>query len=322
MRNLLNIIVILVTLTGFGLAKLHFENQLNKEMVQENLLQKPLDHGERLKLGQTGAAVALGGLRSLVAAVWNFRAFLQFSDLDWIKLEQSYHIITTLQPQTTSYWQTGAWHLHTNASVYYKENTKLSPFRRRELQKLYIKKGSDLLEEGVRQNPDNWKLYNSLARLWSDHYKFPDYERSVKYYDATLACKSLPSYIRPMLERFRFYTLTRIPKRRKEALKEGVRLFKASPNNHLPSLCNYIFALQNELNIPKSERIPDSELFPDPKTQLYWLSNLWRHRNQDYPMSGVIAKIEELKKQLNTPSHNHPPQKTRQPGPFERSIKP
>lgn len=300
MRITIHILVIFCVLLAFGMSKLHFEDRLNHQMVEQRLIQPPLKEGTSLQLGQTGAAVALGGLRSLVAAIWNLRAFLHFEDTNWIKLEQSYQVITTLQPQTIHYWETGGWHLHTNASVYYKENTDLPPFRRLSLQREYINKGSNFVEEGIRQNPDSWRLHQSLASVWSDFNKLPDLNRAILHYEGVLACKDLPDYRRDMFERFRFYTMTRIPERYPEALEEGLRLYRASDRNRTPSLCNYLFALQNALNIPEENRIPDEELFPSKERQLIWLKNLWTRRVQDFPVNGVQAKIEQLESELQT----------------------
>jgi len=108
MRTIAQIIVIFVVLLGFGFAKYRYEDRLSRDMVNSKLIQPPLREGTSLQLGQTGAAVALGGLRSLVASIWNFRAFLYFEELNWIKVEEAYEIATTLQPQTTYYWETGA----------------------------------------------------------------------------------------------------------------------------------------------------------------------------------------------------------------------
>jgi hypothetical protein len=123
----------------------------------------------------------------------------------------------------------------------------------------------------------------------------------VRYYDDTLACDTIPDYRRAMLERFRFYTMTRIPERRREALKLGIQLYHASTRTRTPSLVNYIFALQNGLHIPKANRIPDTELYPNKKIQLRWLKNLWNRRNQDYPVDGVRTKIRELEHDLTQP---------------------
>lgn len=294
MRTFSQIVVILAVLIAFGAAKLRFEDRLGRDMVGEKLIQPPLKEGTSLRLGQTGAAVALGGLRSLVAAAWNLRAFVHFENLDWIKLEESYETITSLQPQTTQYWDTGAWHLHTNASVYYNENKDLPPFRRKSQRQLYIKKGSDLLEEGVRQNPDNWRLHHALARLWSDRHKVPDLPRALRHYQDTLACDTVPNFKRSQLERFTFYTMCKIPEKHVEALELGRKLFYDTDKNHTPNLVCCLFALQNELKTPVSARIPDDRLFPNKKSQLTWLKNYWNHRGEEYPMTGVRAKIDAL----------------------------
>ena len=294
MSILIQILVIFVVLLGFGAAKLGYEDRLNQDMVSEKLIQPPMKEGTSLQLGQTGAAVALGGLRSLVASIWNFRAYLHFEELNWIKVEESYEIMTTLQPQTTYYWTTGAWHLHTNASGYYRDNEKLTPFRRASMRKRYIDKGSAFLEEAARQNPDNWKLTYELARMWSDHHKLPDFERSIRHYADTLECESLPKYKRAQLQRFRLYTMTRTEGRKQEAYNMGRSLFEQSPDNHLPRLVCALFALQNSLNIPSSERIPDLKLFPSEALQLAWLKVYLKSEQLGYPMTGVRAKIFEL----------------------------
>lgn len=298
MRIIIQLVVIFAVLIAFGAAKLRYEDKLHKDMVEERLLQPPLEEGTSLRLGQTSAAVALGGLRSLVAAVWNLRAFVHFENLDWIKLEESYEVITTLQPQTTHYWDTGAWHLHTNASVHYSEAKDLTPLRRKALRKLYIDKGSAFLEEGVSQNPDNWKLHLALARLWSDRFKIPDLPRSVAHYDDALATESMPSYKRKQYRRFRFYTMARVPEMQQEALRIGTELFHETPDNHLPNLVCSLFALQNKFDVGEDTRISDQKLFPNPRVQLNWLQNYWENRRIDFPMDGVQQKIQQLEEKI------------------------
>ncbi len=294
MRTTIQIVVIFFVLLSFGFAKYRYEDKLSRDMVSLKLIQPPLREGTSLQLGQTGAAVALGGLRSLVAAIWNFRAFLHFEKLDWIKVEETYEIITTLQPQTTYYWDTGAWQLHTNASSYYKEKEDLSPLRRRSMQKRYLEKGSSFLELGLIENPDNWKLHRELSRVWSEFHKLPDIERAMKHFDDTLKCDSLPEFKRPHIQRFKYYAMTRLQSLQQEAYRYGYDLFKESPDNHLPKLSCTLFALQNSLDIPQNERIPDSELFPSSQRQLEWLKNYIIHEKQGYPMDGVRLKIQQL----------------------------
>ena len=162
------------------------------------------------------------------------------------------------------------------------------------MRKRYIDKGSAVLEEGARQNPDNWKFHYELARLWSDYHKFPDYERSLQHYANTLACKTLPDYKRDQMRRFMFYTMTRAEDNEQEAYDMGRSLFEQSPDNHLPRLACSLFAMQNSLNTPQSERIPDLKLFPSEALQLAWLRIYLKGEHLGYPMTGVRAKILEL----------------------------
>jgi hypothetical protein len=294
MRTTAQIIVIFVVLLGFGFAKYPYEDRLSRDMVSSKLTQPPLRDGTSLQLGQTGAAVALGGLRSLVASIWNFRAFLYFEDLNWIKVEEAYEIATTLQPQTTYYWETGAWHLHTNASSHYREDKSLSLYRQRSMQKRYIEKGSSFLQLGITHNPDNWKLHRELSRIWSDHHKVPDIERAMKHFDNTLKCKSLPEFRRAQTQRFKYYAMTRLESQQQEAYRYGYSLFKESNDNHLPRLCCSLYALQNALNIPESMRIPEDKLFPDADKQLKWLKHYIAQESIGYPINGVESKIKRL----------------------------
>lgn len=294
MKTLGQLIIVLAALAGFGALKQPYEQRLHTELLENRLIPRPMKKIDKRELSQVAAAAVLGGMRSPIASIENLRAFVHFENLDWPKLEKSYQTITALQPHTTHYWDTGAWHLHTNASVHYKENKHLSPFRRSAMRKRYIEKGSALLEEGIRQNPNNWRLHNALARLWSDFHKLPDLARAVKHYEDTLACDTLPAYKRNQIARFTFYTMTRVPDRQQDAYQLGLDLFRQSKRNHTPNLVCCLFALQNALKIPEDKRLPDTTLFPNQQTQLTWLQNYFAHRHQDYPMDGIRQKILEL----------------------------
>jgi hypothetical protein len=294
MRTTAQIIVIFVVLLGFGFAKYQHEDRLSRDMVSHKLIQPPLREGTSLQLGQTGAAVALGGLRSLIASIWNFRAFLYFEELNWIKVEEAYEIATTLQPQTTYYWETGAWQLHTNASSHYRELDDISPYRRRSMQRRYIEKGSSFLELGIKQNPDNWKLHRGLSRIWTDYHKLPDIERALKHFDNTLKCESLPDFRRNQIQRFKYYAMTRLDSIQDDAYRYGCEIYRESTDNHLPKLACTLFALQNALNIGQENRISDEELFPDSQKQLNWLKSYKKAAAQGYPMNGVESKIRQL----------------------------
>mgnify|MGYP001827639902 CR=1 FL=1 len=129
--------------------------------------------------------------------------------------------------------------------------------------------------------------------------KLPDFPRAIKHYDDMLASETLPEFRRNQYSRARFYTLARVPERQEETLKEGLRIFRKTPDNHLPNMICVLFALQNAIPPPENQRIPDQELFADEKTQYLWLKNYRLRRSPDFPMNGVDEKLRELEKKLH-----------------------
>ncbi|NJM36475.1 MAG: hypothetical protein HC845_00580 [Akkermansiaceae bacterium] len=59
----------------FGAARMPYEAALAKELRAARLTPQPLEIGTREKIGQTSSAVALGGLRTLVATFLSLRAY-------------------------------------------------------------------------------------------------------------------------------------------------------------------------------------------------------------------------------------------------------
>jgi len=140
------------------------QQKLTEQLKEERFIQAQLSQEKQLKLGQTGAAVALGGLRSLIAAVMNLQAFGCFENQEWVELEQLYDVIVTLQPNNTYYWETGAWHLAYNAYYDFEEKLGLSPARCRLKQREYHQKGETFLLRAVEDNPGEMSLWQDLGR--------------------------------------------------------------------------------------------------------------------------------------------------------------
>ena len=95
MHALRQTLVIILSLLLFGALKLHYEDNLSETMVEQRLLQPKLSSETRLEVGQISAAAMLGGMRSLIASIWNLRAYYHFENLDWLELEKNYELITT-----------------------------------------------------------------------------------------------------------------------------------------------------------------------------------------------------------------------------------
>ncbi len=212
-RNVKKLTVILLVLFLTGLARLPFEQKLAVELRERGLIQAPIDLDTRDKLGQTTYAVALGGLRSLVAAIKNLSAHTHFGNQEWFKLEEEYQTITTLQPRVRYYWETGAWHLAYNAYADYADKPGVPEARRRLAQKDFLARGRRMLEEGVENNPRDWRLHQALARLLNDPFKPQDLPAAAAVFEKALQIEGVPQ----QLQREYLYTLSRIPERNEDA---------------------------------------------------------------------------------------------------------
>lgn len=281
------IIISLIAVLGFGMVRMPLQNHILEQEKAEGLLQEPLHLDSSDYLEQQLAMVSLGGLRSLVAAFLSMEAFDCFLTSDWTNLERRYKQVTALAPHSDFYWDTGAWHLGSNASSDYLDNKMLSPMERREGFNKYIRKGRDFLRKGLQANPDSWFLYNALGNMLSDTYRQPDFEQAAEAFRQ--AREHGASYLTARKE---FYALARVPSKAKEALELGKELFK-DPRNRTPSMVTNIFALENRLHVPEKDRIPFRELFPSDELAREMMTN---HLNNTlrYPVDGLRQALEAL----------------------------
>ena len=234
-------VILLLALAGFGALRLPVEQRVTRSLTGHGLLPERLALGTREKLGQTGAVVALGGLRTLIAALLNLRAYGFFEQQDWFRLEDTFHTIVTLAPRSIYYWDTGAWHLAYNAASYYQsEGAPDTPaLRRRHLWRDAIQRGIALLERGIRNNPDSWVLPYRLGRLHDDPLKLTNHPEAARWFEYAIA-RGAPPYARRAL----LWSIARIPGRERETLAYARQLF-ADEANRVPTLRCVLFAAES-----------------------------------------------------------------------------
>ena len=138
MKFLRNLFFVLLAIVVTGFARRPLDDRLVKSMQERNLLPPPISLDTREELGQTSLAIALGGLRPLVAAMLNIKAHTYWEEQDWYELEQSYKTIVALQPRVRYYWEIGSWHLYSNAYADYADKPGLSEGLRRLRQKEFF----------------------------------------------------------------------------------------------------------------------------------------------------------------------------------------
>ncbi len=314
MKPCWKIALLAVALLAFGAARMPFEAKLSGELRAANLFPPPLEIGTREKIGQTSSAVALGGLRTLVATFLNLRAFTFFTEQRWDDVEDTFDTIVDLAPRTRYYWETGSWHMAYNAASYYLNDSKLPALRRREAWRSSIIKGRSFLERGARNNPDDWSILANLGFLLSDTNKFdafrdPDetFAAAAEAYRKSAEAGKALGYVR----RSWFYSLARVEGRESEALALGRSLYDEGRQNRTPTLLMLLLVLEAHENPGMDVAKRAIELFGAPEKAYEALSSHWRRTRERFPVFGVAAGLESLEKSLSIPPEksvfNQPP---------------
>lgn len=286
MTNARKILIVLGVLALAGVARTPFEKKVEQTLRAEQLLSEPLNISTRERIGQDSAAIALGGLRTLVAFAYNLRAFEYFEHQDWVRVEDTYETVVTLAPHTIYYWDTAAWQMATNAAGDIRDDESLSALRRDQLRKGYIEKGRSFLKRGIENNPDDWRLPASLGRLYSDQSKVPDYPEAYHWFSYA-AERNAPEFIR----HHALTSLIRIPGRGKDA-RVLLGQILANPRERVPTMLvlSFVFARQDgDTSTDLAKRIFGSE-----PQALQSLTNYLRREKEDFPMTGVKEEIARL----------------------------
>ncbi len=240
----------LLVLILLGVAKLPLEEAATRYLRATKLLSAPLNLDTREKLSQMSFAAALGGARSLIATITYLRAYHEWENVNWAKVDSLFQLTTSLQPRYANYWEEASWHMAYNAASNYLHNEKIDPLVRGRLYQEYVQRGITILKDGMRYLPDDARLWNSLAEI---------YER--RSHEPKLAAEAyLEVYRLTKNDRYaRFaayqYALTADP----ALWRKAYDLLRASyaKKQVTPSLLENMKTLEQRLNIPFPQRIHD-----------------------------------------------------------------
>ncbi|MEX1116674.1 MAG: hypothetical protein WEB53_15620 [Akkermansiaceae bacterium] len=293
--------ILIVALLAFGAVRMPFEAALSKDLRGTGLTPPPLEVGTRDKIGQTSSAVALGGLRTLVATFLNLRAFTFFQEQRWDDVADTFDTIVDLAPRTRYYWETGSWHMAYNAASYYMNDSTMPSLRRRESWRAAILKGRAFLERGIRNNPDDWSLYANLGFLLSDTNKYPAFRDPDETFAAAAEAygnSAATGKALPYVSRSQFYSLARVKGREKEALAMARSLY-ATQRNRTPTLLVLLFVLEAHENPEMDAMKRAIELFETPAKAYEALSGHWQRTRERFPIDGVAQALEGLEKLLS-----------------------
>ncbi|MFD0893167.1 hypothetical protein KBB96_17240 [Luteolibacter ambystomatis] len=283
-------------LLAAGGLRATWEQPMTREFRAAGLLSSPVGIDTRDRIGQTSSAVALGGLRTLVATFLNIRSFTYFSEKRWGDVADTYDLIVDLAPNTIQYWDMGSWHMAYNAAGDYRTNSDLPAARRREAWQEWIKRGEAFLRRGIRNNPDDWQLPAALGRICSAPDKLREYPEAVEAFRASADTgKALP-YVR----RLQLYSLARCSGREAEAL-EMARGMYASPRNRTTTMVAILFALEQKVSPSTNPTARAIELFEGDKAAYDGLSLYWLRENERFPVDGVASALKGLETKFAIP---------------------
>jgi tetratricopeptide (TPR) repeat protein len=250
MRGLVALAVLIVV----GVLNLPVERNLAALHRQEHFQGVEFNLDLREKIGQLGFIAALSGFRAMVADALFIQAYSAWENTEWGRMLLLFRQMTTLQPRVLLFWDTAAWHMAWNASLAALNDQKQPRLALRvKAQREYFALGKDFLERGIKNNPDRPELYEALARLYKEKYK--DHEHASEYYAKAAA---LPGAA-PWDRRFSAYELSYCEGREREAYERLRGLYDAGPQERLPTLIKRLKFLEDKLEIPQDQRIPDKE---------------------------------------------------------------
>jgi hypothetical protein len=296
-------------LLAAGAARLPVEAEWTAQFRGAGLLRQGVAADTRAKIGQTFYAVALGGLRTLVATFFNLRALGFYEDRDWDRMHETFETMVALAPRTGEYWTSGAHHQAMNAASYYRndEFLDLPPLRREALWRASVRRGREFAERGTRQVPDDWKLHAFLGFLLTDRYRYSafgdldeTFAAAASEYRAAADCPGSLPYLR----RFELYALARVKTRKGEAL-ELARSLYANPANRTPTLRRVSFALEMWAQPTTTDPVTLAvERFGSAPAAYRELGDYWQHGAACLPMDGVALTLRKLEQQLAIPDTN------------------
>ncbi len=246
-----------VILLGFGILRTPLEIRIDKEKQTAGFSRPSPSKELREQLGQSGFLAALGGFRSMLAAVLWIDAHAAWERTEWGRMAALFQAVTTLQPRSPLYWDMASWHMAWNAgSAAYQNPDQPSEALRLRAQKQYWDLGKDFLQRGILNNPNEFSLYERLAILERD--KYQDFCAAAKNFDAAASLPGAPEY----LKRFALYSLALCPGKEKEAYEKLRSLADETDSRLLPGILHHLQQLEEKLGIPKEKRVNSQKKNP------------------------------------------------------------
>ena len=244
-------LLVVAAMLTFGVLKLPAERAIALEHRGSHFDEPALNLDLREKVGQLSFVAALSGFRAVLADFLFIQANVAWERTEWSRVLFLFRQVTTLQPHVPLFWETAAWHMAWNASAAaINDPSQPRQALRVKAQRDYFALGKDFLERGIKNNPTNPKLYESMAMLYRD--KYNDHAHASEFYRKAADCPGAPAYDK----RFSAYELSYCEAWESQAYIQLRRLYDEGERERLPTLIKRLKYLEGKLNIPANQRIP------------------------------------------------------------------
>ena len=211
-----------------GLARLPLERAFARELQARQLAEAPFNLSLRDELGQSCFVAVLGGFRSLVASLIEIQNLDAWQHQQWAKVDAAYALCTRLQPREYHYWDFRAWMSSYNAFDYYKYEDQSRPGLQPWLRQNLVDHAIQVLQEGMKHLPSDYRLPRAIAMLASDFEK----NQRADYLEASQWWQ-VASSLRPahrFLWRNYVYNLARAPGHELEAWPLLLDMYATGPD--------------------------------------------------------------------------------------------
>ena len=223
--------------------------------------------GERLRLKYGGAHVTremrdvigqgmaiglLAGFRGVVADFLWIQSHSHWEKKEWLQQYSDMQVVTTLQPQSVLFWDSGAWHMAWNIGYAERVDTNnytLAQGIKREM--VWHERARQFLLRGIENIPNRHELYFKLGWLYDQ--KFKDPCLAAEQYGIAARFPDVPAYV----VRMHCRKLAECGK-----VVESYECWKSiwfQDHTKVPHIWSIvereIRKLENDMNIPETQRV-------------------------------------------------------------------
>jgi len=248
------------------LLKVVWEFELERAMHNTGAAASVQAVEARSRLGQNLAIAMLSGFRGVVADFVWLRAHRVWEEAwdrlerpenpenpSWYLMEQDLRLAVTLQPHSIAFWDIGSWHMAWNISYGEGKNRNHpSQLYRDKVARDWVLRGQQFLEEGIRNNPDNYELHFRLGFLL--YFKRKDPLGAIPHLKKAAGFPEAPLYVGRMIGH-----MHEKGGRKREAYEWWKKLWLEDHSRHPQQLWEKIEKWGREseekLDIPTAERV-------------------------------------------------------------------